>query len=91
MRFAAIVHCSKCRQASFQPNLRIARGQCVEGFGGKEAYYPILEALGQLVRDSDGSRVAQTLAEAKLLRQILAELQKLNANLAPKKSKVETR
>src|SRR6266404_9604098 len=38
-----------------------------------------------------GSRVAQTLAEAKLLRQILAELQKLNANLAPKKSKVETR
>ena len=79
------------QQASFQPNLRIARGQCVEGFGGKEAYYPILEALGQLVRDSDGSRVAQTLAEAKLLRQILAELQKLNANLAPKKSKVETR
>ena len=51
----------------------------------------MLEALGQLVRDSDGSRVAQTLAEAKLLRQILAELQKLNANLAPKKSKVETR
>ena len=75
------------QQASFQPNLRIARGQCVEGFGGKEAYYPILEALAQLVRDSDGSRVAQTLAEAKLLRQILAELQKLNANLAPKKSK----
>ena len=63
----------------------------MEGFGGKEAYYPMLEALGQLVRDSDGSRVAQTLAEAKLLRQILAELQKLNANLAPKKSKVETR
>ena len=51
----------------------------------------MLEALGQLVRDSDGCRVAQTLAEAKLLRQILAELQKLNANLAPKKSKVETR
>src|SRR5579862_4212022 len=23
--------------------LRIARGQCVEGFGGKEAYYPILD------------------------------------------------
>src|SRR6266436_4280457 len=51
------------QQASFQPNLRIARGQCVEGFGGKEAYYPVLEALGQLVRDSDGSRVAQTLAK----------------------------
>jgi DNA-binding winged helix-turn-helix (wHTH) protein/tetratricopeptide (TPR) repeat protein len=51
------------QQASFQPNLRIARGQCVEGFGGKEAYYPMLEALGQLVRDSDGSRVTQTLAK----------------------------
>jgi DNA-binding winged helix-turn-helix (wHTH) protein len=51
------------QQASFQPNLRIARGQCVEGFGGKEAYYPMLEALGQLVRDSDGSRVAQTLGK----------------------------
>jgi DNA-binding winged helix-turn-helix (wHTH) protein len=31
--------------------IRIARGQCVEGFGGKEAYYPVLEALGQLTRD----------------------------------------
>jgi DNA-binding winged helix-turn-helix (wHTH) protein len=51
------------QQASFQPNLRIARGQCVEGFGGKEAYYPMLEALGQLVRDSDDSRVAQTLVK----------------------------
>src|SRR6266446_5751698 len=49
------------QQASFQPNLRIARGQCVEGFGGKEAYYPVLEALGQLIRDADGSRVIQTL------------------------------
>ena len=26
-------------------NMRIARGQCVEGFGGKEAYYPILDAF----------------------------------------------
>jgi len=51
------------RQASFQPNLRIARGQCVEGFGGKEAYYPMLEALSQLVRDSDDNRIAQTLAK----------------------------
>src|SRR5208337_3493281 len=29
----------------------IARGQCVEGYGGKEAYYPLLEALGQLCRE----------------------------------------
>ena len=27
-----------------------ARGQSVEGFGGKEAYYPLLEAIGQLAR-----------------------------------------
>src|SRR5262249_38282854 len=47
------------QQACLQPNLRIARGHCVEGFGGKEAYYPMLEALGQLIRDSDGSRFAQ--------------------------------
>jgi DNA-binding winged helix-turn-helix (wHTH) protein/tetratricopeptide (TPR) repeat protein len=31
-------------------NLLIARGQCVEGFAGKEAYYPVLEALGHLLR-----------------------------------------
>ncbi|HWY55262.1 MAG TPA: winged helix-turn-helix domain-containing protein, partial [Terriglobales bacterium] len=34
------------QQATRRPNLRLARGQCIEGFGGKEAYYPILEALG---------------------------------------------
>ena len=51
------------QQAARRPNLRIARGQCVEGFGGKEAYYPMLEALGQLVRDSDGGPFAQVLAK----------------------------
>ncbi len=42
--------------------LRIARGQCVEGFGGKEAYYPILEALGQLLRDTDDDSFSQSLS-----------------------------
>jgi len=42
--------------------LRIARGQCVEGFGGKEAYYPILEALGQLLRDMDDDSFCQNLS-----------------------------
>ncbi|MGH9882110.1 MAG: winged helix-turn-helix domain-containing protein, partial [Pyrinomonadaceae bacterium] len=28
------------------PAVRVTRGQSVEGFGGKEAYYPIFEALG---------------------------------------------
>jgi len=41
------------QQATRRPNLRLARGQCIEGFGGKEAYYPILEALGSLVLSAE--------------------------------------
>ena len=51
------------RQAAVEaPGLRIARGQCVEGYGGKEAYYPMLEALGQLCRGTGGDSVVQILA-----------------------------
>src|SRR5215475_8030728 len=50
------------REIAFRPNLRIARGQCIEGFGGKEAYYPLLEALGRLVRDPDAAFAVQILA-----------------------------
>src|SRR4029077_11901769 len=42
-------------------SLRIARGQCVEGYGGKEAYYPMLEALGGLCRGSGAESLVQTL------------------------------
>jgi DNA-binding winged helix-turn-helix (wHTH) protein len=52
------------RMATRHPNLRVVRGQCVEGFGGKEAYYPVLEALGQCVRDAGGGgSVIHTLAK----------------------------
>ena len=51
------------QQATCRQNVRMARGQCVEGFGGKEAYYPMLEALGQLIRDTETSPVAQALAK----------------------------
>lgn len=44
-------------------NLRIARGQCIEGFGGMEAYYPMLEALGSLLQDAEDSSLIQTLAK----------------------------
>jgi DNA-binding winged helix-turn-helix (wHTH) protein len=44
------------------PGIRVARGQCVEGYGSKEAYYPMLEALGQLCRGSGGDKVVETLA-----------------------------
>ena len=48
--------------AAAEPSLRIARGQCVEGYGGSEPYYPMLEALGQLCRGPNGHRVAEILA-----------------------------
>ena len=51
------------RTAGRHPNLRVIRGQCVEGFGGKEAYYPVLEALGQWVRDLAGDRLVHVLAK----------------------------
>src|SRR5262249_47923579 len=35
-------------------DLLIARGQCVEGFAGKEVFSPLLEAIGQLLRDARG-------------------------------------
>lgn len=51
------------RQAALRvPEMRIARGQCVEGFGSKEAYYPVLEAVGQLCRESGKGVAVETLA-----------------------------
>jgi len=44
------------------PAMRIARGQCVEGYGGKEAYYPILEMLSHLSGIPGGNMVVQTLS-----------------------------
>jgi DNA-binding winged helix-turn-helix (wHTH) protein/tetratricopeptide (TPR) repeat protein len=40
----------------------VARGQAMEGFGGKEAYYPLLEALGQLARGPSRTLVVDTLS-----------------------------
>src|SRR5215831_4788306 len=51
------------QHASRRGNVRTARGQCVEGFGGKEPYYPMLEALGQLTRFPNADTVVQTLAK----------------------------
>jgi DNA-binding winged helix-turn-helix (wHTH) protein len=50
------------RTAADLPSARVARGQCVEGYGGKEAYYPMLEALSQLCGGSGGDTVVKTLA-----------------------------
>src|SRR5258708_3016596 len=51
------------QQATRRPNLRLARGQCIEGFGGTEAYYPILEALGSLVLSAEDGSLVQMLAK----------------------------
>jgi len=42
--------------------VRIARGQCVEGFGGRESYYPVLEAVGQLIAGEGSEPVLRILA-----------------------------
>ena len=44
------------------PGLRLARGQCLEGYGGMEAYYPMLEALGALCREAGGAALIELLA-----------------------------
>ncbi|TMH70323.1 MAG: transcriptional regulator, partial [Betaproteobacteria bacterium] len=50
------------RAVAAAPGLRIARGQCIEGYGGQEPYYPLLEALGQLCRDPGGDEIVKILA-----------------------------
>jgi DNA-binding winged helix-turn-helix (wHTH) protein/tetratricopeptide (TPR) repeat protein len=50
-------------RAASGPETVIIRGQCIEGFGGKEAYYPILEALGHFASQGQQSDVPQLLAK----------------------------
>jgi predicted ATPase/DNA-binding winged helix-turn-helix (wHTH) protein len=46
-----------------QPDLWLARGQCIESYGAGEAYLPVLEALGQLCREPDGARLVAWLTQ----------------------------
>ncbi len=50
------------RQLVASPALSLARGQCVEGFGAKEEYYPVMEALGQLCASPAGGRAREVLS-----------------------------
>lgn len=43
--------------------LQVSYGRCVEGFGGIEPYYPILEALGRLCKGPNGETVVRHLIE----------------------------
>jgi predicted ATPase len=44
------------------PGVVIARGQCIEGYGGKEAYYPMLQALRELSHGPAGHLVVEALS-----------------------------
>jgi len=44
-------------------SIRVARGQCAEGFGSQEPYYPVLEALGRLLRFESNTDIVDTLAK----------------------------
>ena len=44
--------------------IRIARGQCVEQYGGREAYLPVLDALATLGRGPEAPSLAASLAHA---------------------------
>jgi DNA-binding winged helix-turn-helix (wHTH) protein/tetratricopeptide (TPR) repeat protein len=50
------------QRAELLEDVQIALGQCIEGFGGQEAYYPIIEVIDQLIRVSDDGRFVQALA-----------------------------
>jgi predicted ATPase len=52
-----------CREVCSESQIDIARGQSVEGFGGKEAYYPVMEALGQLCRQNGGEKNLRVLQQ----------------------------
>jgi predicted ATPase len=51
-----------CRQVGSSFGARVGRGQCVQGVGGKEDYYPVMEALNQLCASPDGEAACRILA-----------------------------
>jgi DNA-binding winged helix-turn-helix (wHTH) protein len=52
---------SVCSDGTIAREFNIARGQCVEGFGLTEPYYPVLEALSQLCKGPSGDSVKRDL------------------------------
>ncbi|MGA2537325.1 MAG: AAA family ATPase [Terracidiphilus sp.] len=51
-----------CREATRTLKASVARGQCLQGIGGKEEYYPVMEALTQLCAGTDGEEACRILA-----------------------------
>lgn len=50
-----------CRQLEPPTAARVGRGQCVQGVGGREEYYPVTEALCQLCSSPDGEAACRVL------------------------------
>jgi predicted ATPase len=50
-------------QVATAPGVWLAQGQCVEHYGTREAYLPVLEALGQRVRAPGGARLVALLRQ----------------------------
>jgi DNA-binding winged helix-turn-helix (wHTH) protein/tetratricopeptide (TPR) repeat protein len=48
-------------RAEHEPDLLIARGACLEHYGAAEAYLPVLEAFGRLLREPGSERVIRVL------------------------------
>ncbi len=51
-----------CREQALPGAVRVARGQCVEGIGRRDEYYPVMEALGGLCLRADGDGASAVLA-----------------------------
>lgn len=51
-----------CEWAIASFDISVVRGQCVEGFGSKEAHYPVMEALRELCASPVGERACNVLA-----------------------------
>jgi predicted ATPase/DNA-binding winged helix-turn-helix (wHTH) protein len=50
------------QSVSAASSIRIAKGQCVEGYGGKEPYYPMLDALGRFCAGPQAEAIVRILA-----------------------------
>jgi DNA-binding winged helix-turn-helix (wHTH) protein/tetratricopeptide (TPR) repeat protein len=62
---SALAEVFRQQAALTEKSIRIAQGQCIETYGNKEAYGPMLEALGRLCRGPRAEPIVQILfAEA---------------------------
>jgi predicted ATPase len=63
-----------CVRACASAETRIARGQSVEGFGGKETFYPVREALQSLCAEEEARVLLSSLAPSWFARGNVAPL-----------------